>query len=149
MTAESLREQFLRSFKECIANSGSARLREAWKSQTTRTAFYDEIFERVAGSFDLRLEHQLLIVDYAMVTKDDVPRVFIESENIASSAAQEVRKLCCLASPLKVLFSVCEWDESFPWRRGSMRPRVLPAWRQVVAQHEAAGHRFAAISLPS
>src|SRR5205814_6852218 len=96
---------------------------------------------RVAEALDLALEPELLIVDFALVGKvDRVPRVFVESENIASSADQEVRKLCCLAAPLKVLLSVCEWDEApSVWRRGSVRPRLLPAWRRVVAAHADAG----------
>jgi hypothetical protein len=141
MTVESLRDKFLRLFAAAMTDADPTTLRAAWASQGARTHFYSNIFARVAAGLDLDLEQELLIVDYAMVGKDDgVPRIFIESENIAFSAVQEVRKLCCLAAPLKVLFSVCEWDESESlWKNGSMRPHLLPEWRQAVAKHKAAG----------
>ncbi len=123
-----LADQFLGAFAQRIASIGAGVLRTAWHSQHERTALYTGILRDVAGDMELTLEEQLLIVDYALVdATTNVPRVFIESENIAFSAMQEVRKLCCLAAPLKVLLSVCEWDESpGVWPNGSVRRRVLP-----------------------
>lgn len=140
MTDHRWKQDVIRRFEEAIDKTDLPTLRAAWETQTARTVFYKDIFQKVGNKLELDLESQLLIVDMALVGRHDrVPRVFIESENIATSAIQEVRKLCCLSAPLKVLLAVCEWDEtSGVWLKG-MRPLLLREWTGEVARHAAAG----------
>ena len=44
-----------------------------------------------------------------------VPIIYLESENIATNSHEEVYKLCCLNSPLKVLIVCTDWDSEI-WR---------------------------------
>jgi len=136
-----LRDQFVRAFGEAIADTALPVLQAAWASQAARTGFYEEILRSIGDRLGLSLEKELLIVDFALIGQEDrVPRIFIESENIATSAAQEVRKLCCLSAPLKILLAVCEWDETpGVWPSGSLRPQLVTAWRAEVKRHERSG----------
>lgn len=141
MAGSALRRQFLEHFRDNIIQAELPVLRAAWRTQSARTAFYEKMLTNVARAMDMTLERELLIVDFALISpKDLVPQIFVESENIATSAVHEVRKLCCLAAPLKILLAVCSWDETAGvWPRGPLRPQVLNAWRHEVALHAAAG----------
>ncbi len=46
----------------------------------------------------------------------DVPIIYLESENIATTSHEEVYKLCCLNAPLKVMILCTEWDDQF-WKK--------------------------------
>lgn len=136
-----LQRRFLALLAESVDRVDLRALHLSWETQTARTALYGKVLSDVAMAMGLQLEPELLVVDFALIGADDrVPKVFIESENIATSAVQEVRKLSCLAAPLKVLLAVCEWDEAPEvWPHGSPRSGLLDAWRREVALHAAAG----------
>ena len=141
MTDEPLSVRFCAAFANALGNADLGLLRAAWLTPGARTAFYADLFRQVGAELTLDLEQELLIVDFALIGRSDrVPRVFIESENVASFAVQEVRKLCCLSAPLKVLLTVAEWDNSpSVWPKGAVREQLLPVWCEEVSRHRAAG----------
>jgi len=61
----------------------------------------------VAESLGLAHEREFLLIDHVL-SADSVPLVFIESENDAVAVA-ELRKLCSVAGPLKVVLTCVEW----------------------------------------
>src|SRR5437899_12912127 len=74
------------------------RIVAAWASQTARTSFYrDCLLKSVAQDLELAVAPELFKVDFVMTTPSSsgiqIPVIFIESENIAKSASQEVSKL--------------------------------------------------------
>lgn len=111
---------------------------DAWSSQTTRTSFYRQlVLPPVARDLGLEIGGDLFKVDFVMTTPSSsgraVPVVFIESENIATSAAHEVRKLSVLAVPLRVLITVVEWSDL--WPGGGRRKVLLPEWQAILRAH--------------
>jgi hypothetical protein len=70
---------------------------------------------------------------------EPTPVVFVESEEQATCADQEVKTLCSLAAPLKVLITVGEWEDVTPrWRNGGHRSTLVTRWRAIrSAYHEA------------
>jgi len=147
MRHERCAEQFLVQLRHAIDQRDADQWRAAWGTQTARTRFYRTLLTTVAGALDLELEQELLLVDFVMVgTRDRVPRVFLESENIATSSVQEIRKLCCLSAPVKVLLTVCAWDDAPGiWNGDGQRRPLTAAWSQEVAAHRAAGTLVGAI----
>jgi hypothetical protein len=136
-----LLNHFLSAFATAIDKAGRLGTQAAWQGSTERTGFYNELFRSIAAQMDLELKREVLQVDYALVSRHTkVPRVFIESENQAWSAEQEVAKLCCLSAPVKMLVSVVEWDDqSGVWPRGAARTKLIARWREIVGQHSADG----------
>ena len=67
-----------------------------------------------------------------------VPVIFVESENIASIASSEVRKLCLLYSPLKVLITCVEWsDEPGYWKSGGYKNHLTNEWSKIISSHNS------------
>ncbi|MGH7325358.1 MAG: hypothetical protein ACREJ9_12015, partial [Candidatus Rokuibacteriota bacterium] len=92
--------------------------------------------DRVAIRLELDLEIELRRVDFAMTRTAQngikVPLIFIESENAPESAVREVRTLCCLATPVKVLMTVAQWDETpGVWKRPK-RSHLIERWTPIV-----------------
>ena len=77
-------------------------------------------------------------VDYVMSKRTSydysVPRIFIESENDFKSSDHEIRKLCSLNSPLRVLTTV--YDN---WNPKNIDETVvydsLVTWQQIIIDH--------------
>ncbi len=89
--------RFQEQFLSRIARVELSELHASWASDVARTVLYRKILGDVAEALKLKFEPELLIVDFAMIAPvDRVPQIFIESENAAWSAVQEVRKLCCI-----------------------------------------------------
>jgi hypothetical protein len=107
----------------------------AWSSSTQRTDWYAQrLLPVVAEAMGLRFLPELLLVDYALCTTTPggsvVPLIFVESENDPNSAVDEVRKLCALAAPVRVLISVARWDTtSGVWQDGVQSLDRLREWR--------------------
>lgn len=116
----------------------------AWKTSTNRTRFYEEnLLPRVADSLQLKFLKEEFKIDYSLCkeTPDGylVPLVFVESENIATGIANsELRKLCLLYSPLKVLITCVEWsDEPGYWRSGGLKAQLTEKWSNIIRAHNA------------
>jgi hypothetical protein len=94
----------------------------------------------VAADLEMKLEEQILQIDYALsvCTKNGtlVPVIFIESENVATTSIHEIRKLCSVNTPLRVLITVCEWD-LLPevWGTKSLQNTLLQGWRQIIENY--------------
>jgi len=135
---------FAVAFIEQIRASSDQALAFAWSTHEDRTRFYrEDLLERVAGSLQLTLKREILLVDYALCETEnglDVPVIFIESENAIYSADQEIGKLASLSSPLRVLLSVGEWDRGV-WSHAGLVETCLPRWRHIVATYERVSPR--------
>lgn len=110
----------------------------AWKSRTARTEFYvGELLQNMAPQLGMTLRTELLSVDYAFckttASGERVPLIFVESENATATAEHEIRKLCALAAPLKILITCCEWsDERGVWKHGGKKSKHLASWSRII-----------------
>ena len=128
--------RFRDGFVAGLQTSDAAEVLDAWASQTARTAWYRRsVLQRLADELDLDLRAEFLRVDFSMWTRepDAVPVVFIESENLASTATDEVRKLCSVSAPLKVLLTCVEWGEH--WPGGGKRNELVARWQALARAH--------------
>jgi hypothetical protein len=103
-------------------------------SQSARTNFYcTALLPAVARELGCTAEYELFRVDCSLCVGASngraVPVIHVESENIASSATHEVRKLSCLAAPIKVLITCVDWRAE--------GKKLLNDWREIIfAQQE-------------
>jgi hypothetical protein len=151
--------RFLETFSAEIRGATESHLALVWSSHKGRTKFYREMLKPLAASLGTLIEEELetgselFKVDFAISRNSDgvrVPIIFIESENNAYSADHEVRKLVNLASPLRVLITVAQWDEeSTIWvgRGGAHRSILLPRWEQVIRQHQIVWPRAGVVGI--
>lgn len=117
-TSKKLWDNFQTLLKEELEITSIEILDNAWQSSGSRTKFYfDDLLPKVAEKMQLTfMKEELFRVDAIFYKKTDngynVPKIFIESENNAETADLEIRKLCSLNAPLKVLMLCLEWTES-------------------------------------
>jgi len=135
---------FQRSFCAAILSLEGIRLAEIWAAQYSRTIFCaDELLKSVAKDLELDFKREHSRVAYSMwdyrAHSEPTPVIFIESEEQATCADQEVKTLCCLAAPLKVLITVGEWEDVIPrWRNGEHRSTLVTRWRSIRAAYQTA-----------
>jgi hypothetical protein len=135
-------------FKACFAKAVIAQAGEhlnwlTWNNRSQRTAFYaTAVLPEVARLLGLVRETELFRVDTMLgkgVTREEyVPIIHIEYENEATSAHQEVRKLCALGGQLKVLITCAPWDRAV-WSSTNIRcaEDYLAEWRGRVKLQQA------------
>ena len=130
--------EFIEHFNVCIEKCANEQLRQAWSSRTDRTKFYTEdLLPQVAKNMNLKISKEKLNVDFVMEVEDpyseegEIPKIFIESENDFNSAEQEIRKLCLLNTPLRVLITVDKWPND-PKKKFSK----LREWQSIVKAHK-------------
>ncbi len=136
--AGSLWCQFRDSFVNALSKVDNQVLADAWTRQSHRTSFYRElVLPQVSRDLGLDVGSELFKVDFVMKTRsssaEPVPVIFIESENVAITAGDEVRKLSVLAVPLRVLITVGEWSDHFP--NSGLRKDLLPEWQAILRAH--------------
>jgi len=67
---------------------------------------------------------------------EQVPRVAVSKGHRMGLSTDELRSLCCYATPLKVLLTCAEWcDEPGYWPHGGMKNTLLSEWKQVLIAH--------------
>ena len=110
--------------------------RKAWQSHADRTDFYRFMMREVARRMKLELIPEFRKIDFAMAKRRHealVPVIFVECENITTTAYKEVDKLCWLAAPLRVLMTSVEWDPSLGlWDNGGKRQQLITCWGSIV-----------------
>jgi hypothetical protein len=135
---------FQKSFCAAILSLEGIRLAEIWAAQYSRTIFSaDELLKSVAKNLDLDFKREHSMVAYSMwdcrSDSEPTPSIFVESEEQATCADQEVKTLCCLAAPLKVLITVGEWEDAMPrWRNGGLRSTLVTRWRSIRSAYNMA-----------
>lgn len=135
---------FLNAFSKGLSATSDERFLRAWESSGNRTALYEEtLLKNVSETMGLTFKKEEFKVDYTFCTTTsndyDVPMVFVESENVATSAHHEMRKLCCLHAPLKVLIVCAEWsNKPGAWKHGGYQDRLLKQWAAQIRAHNKA-----------
>jgi len=135
---------FQRSFCAAVLSLEGIRLAEIWAAQYSRATFCaDELLESVARDLELDFKREHSRVAYSMWHRhsdsEPTPVILIESEEQATCADQEVKTLCCLAAPLKVLMTFGEWEDVIPrWRNGGHRSTLVTRWRSIRSAYHAA-----------
>jgi hypothetical protein len=120
------------------------RLAEIWAAQYSRATFCaDELLKSVARDLELDFKREHSRVAYSMWDRrsdsEPTPVILIESEEQATCADEEVKTLCCLAAPLKVLMTFGEWEDVIPrWRNGGHRSTLVTRWRSIRSAYHAA-----------
>ncbi len=152
MDPRSLWADFSAKFIEYLQTAPSDALATAWSTQTERTKFYQTTaLEHVASTLGYKFRTELFKVDFAMsVVKDDrkIPIIFVESENLITTAAHEIQKLCCISAPLRILLSVAEWDETKGvWQSGGHRTTYLSEWQAIIRAHNSVWSRTGLIGI--
>jgi hypothetical protein len=147
VTAEgsSLWRGFTVAFCQELSLVDPATLAQVW-SAGERTRFYArEFLPNVAAK--LRLQHgtEEFTVDYVMAARSRrellVPKIYLESENVFDSADHEIRKLCSLNSPLRVLLTVRD-----QWKDLETHGfRTLRDWQGIVRSHAEGNEYFAGV----
>jgi hypothetical protein len=133
-----LLEEFLCAFRVTILETAPERLLDAWSSSTARTAFYtDDLMPEVARRLKLQHGREEFKVDFVMVKQGMrghvVPKVYIESENNYADAGHEMRKLCSMNAPLRML--VTATAKPITSRQGSPAHKQLRDWQDIVRSH--------------
>lgn len=131
--------EFIDHFNVCIEKYSDEQLRQAWSSRKDRTKFYtDHLLPQVANDMNLKIAKEEFNVDFAMGVEDPysdsgkpIPKIYIESENDISIAEHEIRKLCSLNPPLRILITVNKWPDA-PEKKFSK----LREWQSIIAAHK-------------
>ena len=132
--------QFRLSLRRRLHATSDEAFERAWASSRHRTTFLlNELLPTVADDLGMTTKSELFRVDMAMGRQPSgafVPFIWIESENSVHSADYEVRKLAALASPLKVLFVCCEWDNTpGAWPHGGLQDERIEGWTNIMRAH--------------
>jgi hypothetical protein len=112
------REAMIASIKETDFSS----FETAWKSCDNRTEFYfTELLPKIAARLDLGFRKERPFRTDGIFWKKggqttEVPIIYVESENIATTSDSEVYKLCCINAPLKVLILCTPWGDPL-WKK--------------------------------
>jgi hypothetical protein len=130
--------QFRQSFVAQLAQTSDAQFSEAWRGDTPRTTFYEEyLLPRIAGDLHLRAIGQYWRArrpfDFALGLQRPTgfaPLIWVECENRAYTAHDEVGKLAVVAPALKVLIIPDDrWNDPY-WGRpsGGHKRQRLAQW---------------------
>jgi len=132
------------AFSDVLKVRPDTELVEAWAAHSGRTKFYRRVLDAVAAKMNLRCEGELFKVDFAMWTAqsdtsgEDVPIIFVETENNAFTCHEELRKLASITAPLKILIAVTQWDEAVGvWGSGSHKKKLLNHWQQIIRSYNS------------
>jgi hypothetical protein len=130
--------EFLKAFAGVFDTHLAKVIREAWSpSREKRTIFYANVFlPVVANALQLdRRQEEYLNIDHVFRGRDSegVPRMFIETENVVIGADREIRKLCAVLCPLKVLITVA--NGVWPPLGGNPQNALLGRWREIARAH--------------
>lgn len=136
--SQSLSEAFFLSFRKYILSCPVDEIRQAWASRPKRTAFYaHQMMPAIAQDLSLIHGKEEFKVDYVLSKMSTnghaVPKIYIESENDFQSATHELRKLCSLNSPLRILVTVTTME--FLPKPASGAYKQLREWQSIVRSH--------------
>jgi hypothetical protein len=146
--AKSLWNDFCNAFAQEISSIPSSEFNAAWASSGKRTKFYAEtVMPRIAKQLKLTAGKEEFHVDYVMsrLSRGErlVPKIYIESENSYDAADHEIRKLCSLNSPLRVLVTV--WSRPESPRTEAELHKNLREWQDIVRAHAEVNTNFAGV----
>ena len=133
-------KSFKKEFHSELSHLSDDDFKKAWENCANRTVLYEKkIIPGVAKSLGLKFLNEDFKIDYTLchvIDGNNVPGIFIESENNASSAHHEIRKLCCLSAPLKVLIVCAEWsDKTGDWKHGGHKNKLIDRWTSQIKAH--------------
>jgi len=131
--------QFRDAFVRQLERTSTDELRSAWTRPSRRTKLYTrEVLPAIATDLELRPTTELFKVDAALripaPNGELVPIVFIESENVATTAGHEMRKLCAVSCPVAVLVTVVEWNPAV-FGQKAWADRLQNEWQRIMKAH--------------
>lgn len=140
-----LANRFLDAFEAEIDLCSSSRLGSAWAGRKQRTAYYtSELMPKISDRLGLVVGREEFKVDFVMSREGmrghPVPKIFIESENDFLGATHEIRKLCALNTPLRVLITVTQ--KAITSEHGSPAHGQLREWQDIIRAHHEGGDDF-------
>src|SRR6202035_5237607 len=117
-----------------IAALTTTELHDGWKSLQRTQLYAERIVPAIAATMGLlRIPGEPLRVDHVLSDQSGVPIIFIESENAWDTAHQELQKLCWVAAPLRVVFTVCQWDDTPGiWTSGGRKAACREKWQSIL-----------------
>lgn len=142
---EALSVSFLSEYRTFILECTAQELSRAWATDAKRTLFYKQAaMPVVAQRMGLKHGSEEFKVDYVMANMSsrghDIPKIYIESENNYASAGHEIRKLCSINSPLRVL--ITQTKKPFSADFASPAHKELREWQSIVRSHHEESPEF-------
>lgn len=133
-----LLQTFHTAFRVAINETEVSELSVAWSSNKRRTAFYcDVLMPNIAMQLNMEHGKEEFKIDYVLsqisLRGAMIPQIFIESENDYKSANHEIRKLCSINSPLKVLITVTQ--QLFTPEPSAGAFKKLREWQTIIRAH--------------
>lgn len=141
----SLAKSFLGALRDSLLSCDGSRLVKAWPIKPKRTRLYAEsTIPEVAKALRLTHLQEKFTVDHALVrlsiNEHEVPQIYIESENDYRAATHEIRKLCSLNSPVRVLITAT--DKGFPPDPSGGAYAKLREWQALIRSHHQENSQF-------
>lgn len=122
---------FRDQFFENLKSHDETTLLSMWQSLGARTSFYSAVFmPQLAGRLKMVLKRERCRCDFSLESHREVPLVFVETENASATACNEIRNLCRLSAPLKVLILTCGWLRS-------EKARYQDPWSEIIRNHHS------------
>jgi hypothetical protein len=130
-----LLKSFISSFKKFITQTNRFEIESSWRSKSARTSLYcNIIMPFIAKDMSLIYEKEKFTIDYILSKQSyceiNIPLVAIESENDYNSATHEVKKLCLVNTPLKVLITAPE--KLFIKKAGAGAYGKVREWQSII-----------------
>ncbi|HEX6747515.1 MAG TPA: hypothetical protein VF092_09530 [Longimicrobium sp.] len=131
--------EFWRNFSQLVNISSVVDLSGWFGSAPKRTALYrDRWLPLIASSMGLELVREFCHIDFAFCKRTprgaQVPVILLESENQIEGSSHELRKLCCISAPVRILLTWEDRTKTFSmWkRRAQHNDRIVRKWLEVI-----------------
>lgn len=80
--------------------------------------------------------HDNIVLCEISPSGEEVPRIAISRGDRMGDSAEELRQLCCMATPLKVLLVCAEWsNDPGHWAHGGEKDALLNEWKKILSAH--------------
>ncbi|WP_206169287.1 hypothetical protein [Variovorax gossypii] len=142
---QDLARRFFKAFEKRISDYEGSDLQRIATSNTQRTQFYaSSLLPRVAADLGMVHGKEEFKVDHVAARFGRngyaIPSIYVESENSFSGATHEIRKLCSLNSPLRVLITFTQ--KPFTPEPAAGAYLQLREWQAIIREHHEGNEDF-------
>ncbi|WP_426392270.1 hypothetical protein [Variovorax sp. R-27] len=142
---QELARSFFKAFEKRILSCEVSDLQGVATSNTQRTQFYARLLlPRVSADLGMVHGKEEFKVDHviARLSRNGhaIPSIYVESENNFSEATHEIRKLCSLNSPLRVLITFTQ--KQFKPEPAAGAYAKLREWQAIIREHHEDNEDF-------